>query len=68
MVNDTGGITEYGDEIDLRELSILWRASLRSHCNPCTTPDICSVALSLPNNYTSETLLAPRADSGVRGL
>ena len=60
---------EYDDEIDLRELfAALW-ASKATILGIVLISALVSVlvALSLPNKYTSQALLAPRSDSGGRG-
>ena len=63
MDNDTTGRTEHYDEIDLRELfSVLWEGKI-SILLVLALSAVISVAfaLSLPNKYKSEALLAPRA-------
>jgi capsular polysaccharide biosynthesis protein len=60
---------EYDDEIDLRELfAPLW-ASKTTILGIVLMSALISVfvALSLPNKYTSQALLAPRSDSGAGG-
>ena len=60
---------EYDDEIDLRELfAVLW-ASKVTILGIVFISALISVfvALSLPNKYTSQALLAPRSDSGAGG-
>lgn len=60
---------EYDDEIDLRELfAVLW-ASKITILSTVFFSGLISVlvALSLPNKYTSEALLAPRTDGGAGG-
>ena len=60
---------EYDDEIDLRELfAALW-ASRTTILGIVLMSALISVfvALSLPNKYTSQALLAPRSDSGAGG-
>ena len=60
---------EYDDEIDLRELfAALW-ASKTTILGIVLMSALISVfvALSLPNKYTSQALLAPRSDSGAGG-
>ena len=69
MDNDTTGLAAYDDEIDLRELfSVLWEGKLTIALVTALSAVISvSVALNLPNKYTSEALLAPRAESGAGG-
>jgi uncharacterized protein involved in exopolysaccharide biosynthesis len=69
MDNETTGLAEYDDEIDLRELfSVLWEGKLTIALVTALSAVISvSVALYLPNKYTSEALLAPRAEGGVGG-
>ena len=60
---------DYDDEIDLRELfAALWAAKM-TLLGIALISALISVffALSLPNKYTSEALLAPRSDSGAGG-
>jgi uncharacterized protein involved in exopolysaccharide biosynthesis len=60
---------KYDDEIDLRELfAALW-ASKATILGIVLISALISVfvALSLPNKYTSQALLAPRSDSGPGG-
>ena len=70
MDNDTTGLAAYDDEIDLRELfSVLWEGKLKIALVTALSAVISvSVALNLPNKYTSEALLAPRAEGGAGGL
>ena len=69
MDNDTTGLAAYDDEIDLRELfSVLWEGKLTIALVTALSAVISvSVALNLPNKYTSEALLAPRAEGGAGG-
>ena len=69
MDNETTGLAAYDDEIDLRELfSVLWEGKLTIALVTALSAVISvSVALYLPNKYTSEALLAPRAEGGVGG-
>ena len=69
MDNDTTRLAEYDDEIDLRELfSILWKGKLSILSVTALSAVISvSIALYLPNKYTSEALLAPRVDGGAGG-
>ena len=69
MDNETTGLAAYDDEIDLRELfSVLWEGKLTIALVTALSAVISvSVALDLPNKYTSEALLAPRAEGGVGG-
>ena len=69
MDNETTGLAAYDDEIDLRELfSVLWEGKLAIVFVTAISAVISvSVALNLPNKYTSEALLAPRAEGGVGG-
>ena len=69
MDNETTGLAAYDDEIDLRELfSVLWEGKLTIALVTAFSAVISvSVALYLPNKYTSEALLAPRAEGGVGG-
>ena len=62
MDNETTGLAAYDDEIDLRELfSVLWEGKLTIALVTALSAVISvSVALYLPNKYTSEALLAPR--------
>ena len=62
--------TDYGDEIDLRELLfVLWQGKKTILSIVFLTGFISVlVALLLPNKYTSEALLAPRVDSGAGGM
>ena len=61
----------YDDEIDLRELfSVLWQGKISIVIGGLLGA-ILSVgyALSLPNIYTAEALMAPKAEgSGLSGL
>ncbi len=61
--------TEDDDEIDLRELfSALWDGKLTiAFVTALSALISVSVALYLPNKYTSEALLAPRAEGGAGG-
>ena len=69
MDNETTGLAAYDDEIDLREFfSVLWEGKLTIALVTALSAVISvSVALYLPNKYTSEALLAPRAEGGVGG-
>jgi capsular polysaccharide biosynthesis protein len=69
MDNETTDRSEYDDEIDLRELfSVLWEGKLSIALVTALSAVIAvSVALYLPNKYTSEALLAPRIDGGAGG-
>ena len=69
MDNETTGRSEYDDEIDLREFfSVLWEGKLSIALVTALSAVIAvSVALYLPNKYTSEALLAPRVDGGAGG-
>ena len=69
MDNEMTGLAAYDDEIDLRELfSVLWEGKLAIVFVTAISAVISvSVALNLPNKYTSEALLAPRAEGGVGG-
>ena len=60
---------DYDDEIDLRELfAVLWAAKTTIFSVVVISGLISVlVALSLPNKYTSQALLAPRSDSGAGG-
>ena len=67
--NVANAATDYDDEIDLRELfTVLWRGK-GTILSIVFLTGLMSVlfALSLPNKYTSEALLAPRSDSGAGG-
>lgn len=72
MENDASAASirpEYDDEIDLRELfAALW-ASKTTILGIVLISALISVfvALSQPNKYTSQALLAPRSDSGAGG-
>ena len=60
---------DYDDEIDFRELlTVLWAGKI-SIIGIVFVFGLVSVlaALSLPNKYTSEALLAPRSDGGANG-
>lgn len=60
---------DYDDEIDVRELlTVLWAGKI-SIIGIVFVFGLVSVlaALSLPNKYTSEALLAPRSDGGANG-
>ena len=59
----------YEDEIDLRELfGVLWAGKLEIIVGVLLSALIAvSIALYLPNKYTSEALLAPRNDGGSGG-
>lgn len=64
-----GARPDYDDEIDLRELfAVLW-VSKATILGIVLISALVSmfVALSLPNKYTSQALLAPRSDSGAGG-
>ena len=69
MDNDTTALAAYDDEIDLRELfSVLWQGKLTVLLVTALSAVISvSVALNLPNKYTSEALLAPRSEGGAGG-
>jgi hypothetical protein len=69
MENDTPGLAEYDNEIDLREFfSVLWEGRLTIILVTALSAVISVyVALSLPNKYTSEALLAPRVEGGAGG-
>ncbi|MFL2523436.1 MAG: Wzz/FepE/Etk N-terminal domain-containing protein, partial [Candidatus Azotimanducaceae bacterium] len=60
---------EYDDEIDLRELFVALWASKTTIIGIVLISALLSVfvALSLPNKYTSQALLAPRSDSVAGG-
>ena len=70
MENDAGAARtrpEFDDEIDLRELfAALWasKATILGIVLISALISV-SVALFLPNKYTSQALLAPRSDSGA---
>lgn len=72
MENDSttaGTRPDYDDEIDLRELfAVLWVAK-KTIVGIVAISGLISVlvALSLPNKYMSEALLAPRSDGGTGG-
>jgi hypothetical protein len=72
MENDAAAASnrsEYDDEIDLRELfAALWasKATILGIVLISALISV-SVALFLPNKYTSQALLAPRSDSGAGG-
>jgi uncharacterized protein involved in exopolysaccharide biosynthesis len=72
MENDStavGARPDFDDEIDLRELfAALW-ASKQTILGIVLISALISVfvALSLPNKYTSQALLAPRSESGAGG-
>ena len=69
MDNQTTGLAAHDGEIDLRELfSVLWEGKIAIVFVTALSAVISvSVALYLPNKYTSEALLAPRAEGGVGG-
>ena len=69
MDTDTTGLAQYDDEIDLREFfSVLWKGKVTIALVTALSAVISvSFALSLPNKYTSEALLAPRAENGAGG-
>ena len=69
MENDTTGLAQADDDIDLRELfSVLWEGKLTIALVTALFALISvSVALYLPNKYMSEALLAPRAEGGAGG-
>lgn len=69
MENETTGLAAYDDEIDFRELfSVLWRSKVTIAIATVLSAVIAvSVALYLPDKYTSEALLAPRAEGGAGG-
>ena len=64
-----GARPDYEDEIDLRELfAALWASKMMILGIVFMSAFISIlVALYLPNKYTAEALLAPRADSGAGG-
>ena len=67
--NQEGARADYDDEIDLRELfAVLWDGK-KTILSIVFLSALVSVlfALSLPNKYTAEALLAPRSDSGAGG-
>lgn len=69
MDNDTAELPPFDDGIDLRELfSVLWEGKLTITLVTALSAviSVC-VALYLPNKYTSEALLAPRAEGGAGG-
>ena len=71
MENSTDfGAQAYDDDIDLRELfSVLWAGKKEIIGGILLSTLIAvSLALYLPNKYTSEALLAPRNDGGGGGL
>ena len=67
---DALGATAHDDEIDLRELlSVLWEGRLEIVASVIVAALVSvSVALYLPNKYTSEAVLAPRDSGGAGGL
>ena len=70
MENSTDfGAQAYDDDIDLRELfSVLWAGKKEIIGGILLSTLIAvSLALYLPNKYTSEALLAPRNDGGGGG-
>lgn len=69
MDRETTGPAIYDDEIDLRELfMVLWESKVAIVlCTALSALIAVSVALSLPNKYTAEALLAPRAEGGAGG-
>ncbi len=69
MDNNMAEQLTFDDEIDLRELfMVLWESKLAIILGTVLSALISvSVALYLPNKYTSEALLAPRAEGGAGG-
>ena len=69
MDNNIAEQPTFDDEIDLRELfMVLWEGKLAIILGTALSALIAvSAALSLPNKYTSEALLAPRAEGGAGG-
>ena len=69
MDNETTGLAAHDDEIDLRELFlVLWEGKLAIILGTALSALIAVlVALGLPNKYTAEALLAPRAEGGAGG-
>ena len=69
MDNNMAEQPTFDDEIDLRELfMVLWEGKLAIILGTALSALISvSVALYLPNKYTSEALLAPRAEGGAGG-
>ncbi len=69
MDNNMAEQPTFDDEIDLRELfMVLWEGKLAIILGTVLSALISvSVALYLPNKYTSEALLAPRAEGGAGG-
>ena len=61
---------DYDDEIDLRELfAVLWAGKNQiAACVLVAALISVGVALSLPNKYTAEAVLAPRSSGGGGGL
>ena len=67
--SESRALPDYDDEIDLRELfAVLWDGK-KTILSIVFLSGLISVlvALSLPNKYTSQALLAPRSDSGAGG-
>lgn len=60
---------QFDEEVDLRELfAVLWGERVRIAIGVVLSAVVSvSVALYLPNKYTSEALLAPRTDGGAGG-
>lgn len=69
MDNETTERVAHYDEIDLREFfSVLWEGKRTiALITALSTFISVSIALYLPNKYTSEALLAPRVDGGAGG-
>ena len=69
MDNNLAEQPTFDDEIDVRELfMVLWENKLTIILGTALSALISvSVALYLPNKYTSEALLAPRAEGGAGG-
>jgi LPS O-antigen subunit length determinant protein (WzzB/FepE family) len=69
MDNNMAEQPTFDDEIDLRELfMVLWEGKLAIILGTALSALISvSAALSLPNKYTSEAMLAPRAEGGAGG-
>ena len=69
MDYETTGLAAKDDEIDIRELfMVLWEGKLAIILGTALSAFFSvSVALSLPNKYTSDALVAPRAEGGTAG-
>ncbi len=69
MATNTTVLAKNDDEIDLSELfSVLWKGKVIIFAVVALSALISvSVALNVPNKYTSNALLAPRADGGTGG-